>query len=107
MTSVFGKYDYPVEMNYPFSRNQYADFLLSGAYPKPSYEIRKRAAFLICYFGTEDVSIINRYSKRQLTNDTIGLPSWRTDLVEKFLQEGDPRMEFAARRIVEKFEPIN
>lgn len=107
MTSYFGRHDYPVEMNYPESRQQYESFVCSGRYPTPSDEIRKRAAFLICYLGTEEISILNRYAKRQLTNDKIGVPTWRMDLVEKFLREGDPKMRLIAQRIVEKFESVN
>lgn len=107
MTSYFGKHDYPVELNYPESRQQYESFIASGNYPIPSEEIRKRAAFLICYLGTEEISILNRYSIRQLTNDKIGVPKWRMDLVEKFIREGDPKMSLVAQRIVEKFENIN
>jgi len=107
MTSHFGRHDYPVEMNYPESRQQYESFISSGKYPVPSDEIRKRAAFLICYLGTEEISILNRYSKRQLTNDKIGVPTWRMDFIEKFLREGDPKMALIARRIVEKFEMVH
>ena len=104
MTSHFGKHDYPVDLNYPLSRKQYGDFLLSANYPEPSEEIRKKAAFLICYLGTDEISILNQYSLRQLTNDKIGVPKWRKEKIDYFLEFGDPKMALIADRIVEKFK---
>lgn len=104
MASYFGKHDYPVDLNYPLSRAQYEEFLLSLDYPVPSEEIRKKAAFLICYLGTDEISILNQYSLRQLTNDKIGVPRWRKEKIDHFLESGDPKMELIADRIVEKFE---
>lgn len=104
MTSYFGRHDYPVDLNYPDSRTQYRDFLLSGNYPTPTAETRKKAAFLLCYLGTDEISILNQYSLRQLTNDKIGVPKWRKEKIDHFLEYGDPKMELIAARIVEKFE---
>jgi hypothetical protein len=104
MTSHFGKHDYPINLNYPQSREQYEYFLLSLNYPLPSSETRKKAAFLMCYLGTDEISILNQYSIRQLTNDTIGVPKWRMDNINNFLEYGDPKMRLIANRIVEKFE---
>ena len=104
MTSFFGRYDYPVELNYPASREGYREFLLSMNYSVPSDENKKRAAFLICYLGTDEISILNQYSLRQLTNDKIGIPQWDKDKINYFLDNGDPKMELIASRIVEKFE---
>ena len=102
MTSHFGKYDYPVELLYPEDRAHYEQFIEALDYPVPALELRKKAAFLLCYLGTEEISIINQYSKRQLTNDRIGFPKWRMDKIKDFLENGDPKMELIADRITEK-----
>ncbi|MGY0585792.1 MAG: capsular polysaccharide export protein, LipB/KpsS family [Paraglaciecola chathamensis] len=102
LTAYFGKHDYPVELNYPKSRDDYKDFILSLNYPVPELDVRKRAAFLLCYLGTEEISILNQYSLRQLTNDKIGVPRWRHQKINEFLTNGDPKMELIADRIVEK-----
>lgn len=107
MASYFGKHDYPIELNYPQSREDYERFVLSSDYPKPSSELRKRAAFLMSYLGTDEISIVNQYSLRQLTNDRVGIPKWRWDKVEEFLTNGDEKMKLVADRIVEKFENCN
>lgn len=104
MTAYFGRYDYPVELNYPIDRGQYEDFILSLQYPVPDEELRKKAAFLMCYLGTDEISILNQYSLRQLTNDRVGPPKWRKDKIRRFLKEGDPKMRLVADQIVEKFE---
>lgn len=104
MASYFGKYDYPISLNYPESREHYKELISEQLYLHPDEELRRKAAFLLCYLGTDEISIENRYSKRQLTNDKIGVPSWREGLMEKFLNEGDPNMDYIAKRIVEKFE---
>lgn len=102
MTSYFGNYDYPVDLLYPKDRADYEEFIGSVEYPVPDLELRKKAAFLLCYLGTEEISIINQYSKRQLTNDKMGYPEWRMDKINDFLKNGDPKMELAASRITEK-----
>ncbi|WP_199452299.1 hypothetical protein [Marinobacter sp. bablab_jr008] len=104
MTSYFGKHDYPICLNYPESREHYEQMISKKMYRYPDEDLRRQAAFLLCYLGTDEISIENRYSKRQLTNDKIGVPSWRDELMEQFLNEGDPKMEYIAKRIVEKFE---
>jgi len=106
MTSDFGRHDYPVDLVYPKSRDDYEAFLLSLDYPEPDPIIRKKAAFLMCYLGTEEISTINQYSKRQLTNDNVGVPEWREEKIAKFLQEGDPAMKKIARQMVEKLELV-
>jgi capsular polysaccharide export protein len=103
LSSYFGKHDYPVELNYPESREGYENFILSLQYPVPELDVRSKAAFLLCYLGTDEISILNQYSLRQLTNDKIGVPRWRHEKINKFLKEGDPKMELIADRIVEKF----
>lgn len=104
MASYFGKYDYPVDLNYPKNREDYKTFIQSLNYPFPSDETRKKAAFLMSYMGTDEISILNQYSIRQLTNDKVGIPKWRKEKIKKFLNEGDDKMELIANRIVEKFE---
>lgn len=104
MCSHFGKHDYPVDLIYPENREQYADYLKKGEFQIPSLELRKKSAFLMCYMGTDEITIINQYSIRQVTNDRIGVPRWQEDKIKHFLDHGDPKMELAASRIVEKFE---
>jgi len=107
LTSYFGKYDYPVELNYPENREDYEHFLLSKKYPKPSEAVKQKSAFLISYLGTEEVSTLNLYSKRQLTNDKVGIPIWDKKRITHFLKEGDKNMTKIAEQIVEKFEKEN
>jgi len=104
LTSYFGKYDYPVDLKYPIDRNEYEKYLLSGDYLIPSAESRKKSAFLISYLGTDEISTLNQYSIRQLTNDKVGIPRWNRKLIDDFLLNGDPNMEYIANKIVEKFE---
>ena len=106
MASHFGNHDYPVDLIYPQSREQYHDYIKAGKFRKPSKELRNRAAFLISYLGTPDVSILNEYSYRQLTNDKVGIPRWRWDEINRFLEDGDPAMELVADRMTEKFTGI-
>lgn len=107
MSAYFGRYDYPVDLLYPTSRQQYRDFLLSLKYPIPSLEVREKSAYLMSYLGTSEISIKNDYALRQLTNDKIGSPKWRTKRINEFLSSGDPEMKLIAERIVEKFENKN
>ncbi|MFD0917097.1 hypothetical protein ACFQ14_11820 [Pseudahrensia aquimaris] len=107
MASWFGKHDYPVDLIYPESRDQYRSYLRAGKFKKPSKELRNRSAFLISYLGTPDVSILNEYSLRQLTNDRVGVPQWRWEQVNDLLQNGDDRMDLVADRMIEKFTGIS
>lgn len=107
MTSYFGKHDYPVDLIYPESREQYESYLKAGKFRIPSDELRNRAAFLISYLGTPDVSVLNEYSLRQITNDKVGIPRWRWEYVEDFMKNGDPRMELIADRMIEKFTGVS
>ena len=104
LTSYFGKHDYPIDLIYPSDRKQYKDFLLSLYYPIPDDETRKKSAFLISYLGTDEISTINQYSLRQLTNDRVGIPTWNYTLINKFLKDGDSNMEYIATKVVEKFQ---
>jgi capsular polysaccharide export protein len=74
------------------------------SWPKPNLETRHRAAALIAYTETSDVTIRNDYAWRAVTNDKVGMPSFRRDRVEQLLRDGDPEMERAAARILERFE---
>lgn len=108
MASHFGKLDYPVDLLYPNDRLHYQDFVSAGVYPKPDEETRRRAAFLIAYLETSDVTIRNDYAWRPVTNDSVGVPTWRTERVEQLLKVGDPEMARAAARVLERFEgPCN
>jgi capsular polysaccharide export protein len=104
MTSHFGKHDYPIDLLYPQSRHNYEHFLLSEAFPAPEQDLRKKAAYLICYLGSDEISIVNQYAIRQITNDKIGVPRWRETEIRNFIEKGDARMELIANRIVEKFQ---
>ncbi|XQW85874.1 hypothetical protein ACOYR1_03790 [Thalassotalea piscium] len=104
MASYFGRYDYPVDLIYPESRENYEQFIKSKQYKAPEQVTREKAAYLMCYMGTDEISILNQYSKRQLTNDRVGIPSWYPEKIEKLVFEGDPLMALVADRVVEKFE---
>ena len=104
LTSYFGKHDYPIELIYPHDRKNYKTFIQSLKYPKPSNDLRKKAAFLISYMGTSEISTINSYSFRRLTNDKIGVPSWKKDLIDDFLEHGDIEMKNIAEKMIAKFE---
>lgn len=104
MGAYFGKHDYPVDLIYPESREQYACFLKAGEFPQPSAELREKAAFLIAYMGTPEISIRNEFSWRQITNDRVGVPRWRKEELQRLMTEGDEGIELIASRMVEKFE---
>jgi Capsule polysaccharide biosynthesis protein len=107
MASHFGRHDYPVELIYPKSRDQYESYMRAGKFRTPSAELRNRSAFLISYMGTPDISVLNEYSLRQITNDKVGVPRWRWDHVNDFLKTGDARMDLIADRIIEKFTGVS
>ena len=104
LASYYGKHDYPIDLIYPTSREDYKEFIQNTKYPIPNEELQKKAAFLISYLGTDEISIINRFSLRRLTNDGIGIPSWRNDLIDVLLDIGDEKMKLVANKMVEKFE---
>ncbi len=104
MCSYFGKYDYPVDLHYPESRDDYEKSLSEMKFERPDSELRERAAFLMCYMGTDEISIPNQYSLRAVTNDKVGSPRWNQERVDRFLKSGDPAMNLAARRIIEKIK---
>lgn len=106
MAAYFGRYDYPVDLLYPKSRKDYKEFVLSCNYPQPTEIVREKSAYLMSYIGTDEISITNDYSLRQLTNDKVGTPTWREERVNHFLKNGDPKMKLVAQRIVEKFEKV-
>jgi hypothetical protein len=106
MTSYFGRYDYPVDLLYPKSRKSYEQFIESLDYPEPGPVTKKKAAFLICYMGTEEISISNQYSTRPITNDKIGMPKWNKQKVRGLLAHGDEKMTLIANRVVEKFSTL-
>jgi len=101
MCSYFGRHDYPVDLIYPQSREQYRDYLKATIYAKPSIEVRRRSAALLHYMGTTEVALPNRYSRRPITNDSVGVPTWDKKLLEEFLTHGDVYMSTAADRILE------
>ena len=102
----FGRYDYPVDLLYPKSRKSYEQFIESLDYPEPGPVTKKKAAFLICYMGTEEISISNQYSTRPITNDKIGMPKWNKQKVRGLLDHGDEKMTLIANRVVEKFSTL-
>lgn len=104
MTSYFGKHDYPVELLYPESRTQYEDFLLGLDYSEPKGEIRQRAAGLLYYMGTDDVSLKNDYCMRPSTNDYTGTPIWDKKAILKYKVSGDCFLEVAVDRALENSE---
>lgn len=40
---------------------------------------------------------------RQVTNDEIGVPRCNEEKLQVFFENGDPKMEFAASRVIENF----
>ncbi|MEO9528642.1 hypothetical protein [Roseibium sp.] len=104
MCSHFGRHDYPVDLIYPADRPGYEAYLKAAVFEQPDYELRKKAAFLISFMNTDEITLTNQYSLRQVTNDKIGIPQWRHDSIARFLREGDPHIKRAADRILEKFE---
>jgi len=101
MCSHFGRHDYPVELIYPKSRSQYTSYLRRLKYSSPSIETGRRAAALLHYMGTPDVALPNRYSRRPITNDVVGVPVWDKIALQKYLSLGDPVIELAAERVIE------
>lgn len=104
MASHFGRHDYPIDLLYPTDRDDYEAFIRGGLYKRPDDETRRRAAYLIAYLETSDVTIRNDYAWRPVTNDSVGVPSWRPERVDSLLRNGDPEMARAAARILERFE---
>lgn len=104
MCAYFGKYDYPLDLIYPASRSQYENFLKQGVFKIPDMELQKKAAFLISYLSTDEITLIHQYSLRPVTNDKVGVVKWQKEKIEHFLKYGDPEMDKAADRIIEKCE---
>ncbi|WP_254277422.1 hypothetical protein [Halomonas sp. 3H] len=101
MCSHFGRHDYPIPLVYPESKSDYEYLLTSAMLVSPDQELRKKAMGLLHYMGTKEVAIPNLYSRRPITNDSIGVPSWYMDKVNDFVASGDPYMDLAADRITE------
>lgn len=102
MCSYFGEYDYPIQLNYPRSREGYVELLVNSfRIDAPSSELRNRAAALLYYMGTNEVAIQNEYSMRSMTNDSVGVPQWVDEKVNSLLMNGDKNMELVADRILE------
>lgn len=103
MNAYFGRHDYPVDLLYPRDREHYAAFIEGKSWPRPDEETRRKAACLIAYMETSDVNFFNDYAWRPVTNDSVGVPSFRADRIAQFMLEGDPEMARAADRILERF----
>ncbi|MCE8014970.1 hypothetical protein HOP62_02635 [Halomonas sp. MCCC 1A17488] len=101
MCSHFGRYDYPLALNYPKDRTGYENLLAKAILRAPAPELRKKAMGLLHYMGTKEVALPNTYSRRPITNDSIGVPTWYMDKINDYLISGDSYMELAACRIIE------
>ena len=99
--SHFGRHDYPISLNYPDDRLDYATKLSRYKFVKPDRELREKAIALLHYMGMRDVAIPNTYSRRPITNDQIGCPRWDMQRIDNYLTQGDPFMALAAQRITE------
>lgn len=89
MASYFGKHDYPVDLIYPESRDDYENILNASSWAVPDRAKMERAALLLKYMGTEEVCIPFKYSYRPITNDPVGVPYWHDDEINGFLKNGD------------------
>ncbi|WP_439437651.1 hypothetical protein [Salinivibrio costicola] len=107
MTSYYGKYDYPIELIYPVNRKQYRDYIAKGEYSDPPMALREEAAGLLCYMGTDDVSLENRVTNRSATNDNIGVPTYNKVEMQQYLDYGCDQINLAALRAVESAEAFN
>ncbi|OJA07268.1 hypothetical protein [Halomonas sp. QHL1] len=101
MCSHFGRHDYPIGLHYPKGRLDYEHMIAKAALASPNPELRKEAMGLLHYMGTKEVAIPNLYSRRPITNDSIGVPTWYMDRVNEYLASGDQYMKIAAERIIE------
>ena len=102
MTSHFGKHDYPIDLLYPDSRLGYEVFVNSLDYGVPNESLKERAAGLLYYMGTDNVSLLNNYSLRAATNDYTGTPKWSDEEIDKYVRDGiDLHMEKAASKALE------
>lgn len=101
MCSHFGRHDYPIDLIYPKDRVDYENLLVKALLTAPEPELRKKAMGLLHYMGTKEVAIPNLYSRRPITNDSIGVPAWYMDRVNDYFISGDPHITLAADRIVE------
>ncbi len=99
MASHFGRHDYPVELIYPESRDDYERLICGSEWEKPNQEKKERAALLLKYMGTEEVCVPFRYSHRPVTNDPVGVPYWHMDEIARFLRDGDPHIS----KLADKF----
>lgn len=104
MAAFFGKHDDPVDLLYPEDREHCRAFVQNGDWPIPDEETRRKAAYRFAYMETPDVTTRNHDVWRPSTNDTMGAPTFRPERVEQLLREGDPELERAAARILERFE---
>lgn len=89
MASYFGKHDYPIDLIYPESRDDYENILNASSWAVPDRAKMERAALLLKYMGTEEVCIPFKYSYRPVTNDPVGVPYWHDDEINGFLKNGD------------------
>ncbi|MBB3063667.1 hypothetical protein [Microbulbifer rhizosphaerae] len=101
MCSHFGRHDYPIDLLYPTNRESYAKMLLAEPFVPPCEPLRKKAMALLHYMGTEDVAIPNSYSRRPITNDSVGIPRWDEEKLTTFFEQGDDYVKLAVDRILE------
>ncbi|MCF7355631.1 hypothetical protein [Vibrio sp. CK2-1] len=104
MTSYYGKIDYPLDLIYPESREQYKQYILEGDFRKPSDKLKERAAALLYYMGTNDVSLKQDIIKRSSSNDYIGPPVYNIKRLDDYLKNGDNDILTSAIRAVESSE---
>jgi len=73
----------------------------------PDRELKNKATLLVSYLKTDNITLIHQYSLRPVTNDKVGVVQWNRPKIEHFLKYGDPEMDKAADRIIEKSKKKN
>ena len=100
MSSYFGKYDYHLELEYPDSKAHYEEMIVKKSLKNISAEKRQRAMHLLYYLGSDEVAIPNHYSRRAITNDSVGIPIWYEKKINNLIENGDPHLDYAIKKCV-------
>lgn len=93
----------PFDTLFPQNREEYAQLLKKGVYPKPDVEAQDRGAASLLYIKTTNVMKEYPYAYVRGSNSFRTIPYYHLDRLQKYFSEGDPQIESMVDQIVEGF----
>jgi len=98
--SDWGPIDYPVGFTVPKDRDDYTRMLRAPAAVEIADDVPERCVLMLKYTASKEVMIPYDYCARPLTNAPFGPSFWHMDQVKRFIEEGDPNIDYAASKIL-------